>query len=366
MAVDIMELTQGRILPVVKTNIDYTPLVVAFLTGLFNAGTSGEIEKEVTRNFFRDVISDLAEQFSLQSLEKERENKNKLAKIFEGDYYSFGPGPRRPKILRPEPDDQNSRNIATLLCNCQELDLPTELGQICDKLATEVKSVEVDLFEVIYLPFLKHLSGMLQDNNLPQEISSLFQTVLATYILRFVEAEPKRPNHWARDGATDSSCAGSCADHGLLNAFLKDPKRKTERFSMAKKRRDHLYWSFRNMKGVTTETDTSRSPHTLVVTKTHELFNDAHKAWQDRCMIARNHIKDIGQDSKLSALLGDKKDAITLLAFENLSVMYPDALAQTQPLASSSSNGNRALAPTKKPRKTPSSVPASAEVIELD
>lgn len=337
-------------------------MVVAFLTGLFDAGTSGEIDKEVTRNIFRDVISSLAEQFSLKSLESSLESKR--AKTVERGRYPFGPGSRRPVPLKAEADDQNSRNIATLFSNCIELDLTTELGQICEKLTTEVKTADVELFEIIYLPFLKQLSARLPGNNSSAEILVLFQTILSTYILRYVKAEPKPPNHWARDPITHCTCA----DHGLLNTFLKDYQRKTERFSMAKKRREHLESDFKygGIKGMKTETDTSRSPHTLVATKTLEVYNDAHKAWQDRCMVARNHIKDIGGDSKLSALLGDKKNDITLLAFEILKAIYPDILVQTQPLGSSSSSGNRTLAPPKKPRKTPGSVPASAEVIELD
>lgn len=335
-------------------------MVVAFLTGLFNAGTSGEIDKEVTRNVFRDVISSLAEQFSLKSLESSLESKR--AKTVGRGRYLYGPPSRQPAPPIAEADDQNSRNIATLLCNCLELNLPGELGQICEKMTTEVKTADVELFEVIYLPFLKQLSGMLPVNNSSAELSTLFQIILSTYIIRYVKAEPQPPNHWSREPVEECSCA----DHALLTAFLRDATRKEGRFSMAKKRRDHINPRYMSSKGLKTDTDTSRSPHTLVVTKTLEVHNDAHQAWQYRCMIARNHIKAIGDDSKLSTLLGDKKDAITLLDFESLRVMYPDALAQIEPLGASSSGGNRTLALPKKPRKTGGSVPVSAEVIELD
>lgn len=62
------QLIIGRILPAVKKNIQNAPMVMAFLVGMFSAGENGGIDRNIALTIYKDVISDLTGNFSLQSL----------------------------------------------------------------------------------------------------------------------------------------------------------------------------------------------------------------------------------------------------------------------------------------------------------
>jgi hypothetical protein len=144
-------------LPAVKRNIDKATMVVAFLAGLSGPGKDVEVPDEVAKTIFRDVVADLADSsFSLYSLGAELAEMNQKAASPE---YFGAP------VSAPVPivDKESSRNIAALLHACQELELSTELDQINEKIVTETKTAQLDLFHGVYLPTLKLLVECLSE-----------------------------------------------------------------------------------------------------------------------------------------------------------------------------------------------------------
>ncbi|CAG8978430.1 hypothetical protein HYALB_00013248 [Hymenoscyphus albidus] len=332
-----------RILPAVKANIAHTPMVIAFLTRLLKDDPKANLPEQVTRNIFRDVISDLAENFSLGSLEQKRVKPNKGFV----SYYSMY---SRPEKIVVEVDSHNSENIAVLLCSCLDLGLLTELGQICRKIAAEAQTVNVDLFESVYIPFLKTLCVMLKDGSATPETQTLFQSVLSTYTHRWVKPEPEPPTNWIRPRV-----ACRCGDCLGLNRFLQSPNEEVGKFPMAEKRRFHMTNVLQSVGGYKLTTLTSGSPYTLEVTKTLFQYEEAHEAWLDRCNTAKEQVLTMGRNFR--ALLGDKFDAITLLKYWDLPALEP----QSQNLGLNASNSGGVPPPTRL-RK----VPSSAQVIVLD
>jgi hypothetical protein len=337
---------------VVKNNVNYTPMAMAFLTGLFDAGVSGEITESVTHTIFKDVISDLADQFSLQSLGQVSEVSKKwiTANSWESRLLS-----QAETVAAPDYD--NSKNIATLLCHCLSLGLQSELDQIITKLVWEVAKAPISLFEVIYLPFLKALIDMLQEKSLSAQGSPfqrLFQMTLGTYVIKYVQTEPVPPKDWTRP---PTGC--SCGDCQVLNAFLRAPDRQIGRFAVNKQRRAHLHQQI-NGTGMTHETERRGSPQTLVVTKNLAQHHAAHKAWAQRCNVARKQIQNLGVEA-LKEFLSEIYGPVMSLSANKLQPSVK-ALKSLSPLPPSTLNeqaSNRVL-PAITKRKVP------AQVIVLD
>ena len=84
-------------------------------------------------------------------------------------------------------------------------------------------------------------------------------------LARRIAAPPRPPPDWARAGVT--SC--DCVDCAMLDAFLRDPRRKRERFPLRKDRRQHLHRIIDHERlDATHQTERRGSPHTLVCQKT--------------------------------------------------------------------------------------------------
>jgi hypothetical protein len=343
-----MKLIWGRILPVVKRNVNHTPMAIAFLTRLFDAAVSGEITESVAHTIFKDIISDLADQFSLQSLDQASGPSKRLMTGSSWEPHHFSQ-----TGTTAVPDYDNSKNIATLLCHCLSLRLKTELDQIITKLAREVVTTPVRLFEVIYLPFLKVLIDLLQEKSLSTQGSlfqRLFQMTLCTYVIRYVQPEPVPPKDWTRPSV---SC--SCSDCQVLNAFLRAPDQKVGRFAVNKQRRAHLHQRIDGT-GLTHETERRGSPQTLVVTKNLAQHHAAHKAWAQRCNVARGHIQNIGPEALKEFLLEIYGPVMSLSADKLLpAVKALQSSNPLPPLTSGENASNRILPPVTK-RKVPSNV----------
>jgi hypothetical protein len=78
---------------------------------------------------------------------------------------------------------------------------------------------------------------------------------------------------------------------------------------MSEKRRHHLESQVRGKAGFTYTTHTSGNPHTLIITKTQAVYEDAHKKWVERCKTAIVKIRSFNAEL-LRDLLDDKFDMI--------------------------------------------------------
>lgn len=346
-----------RILPAVKRNSNQTTMVVAFLTGLSDPDLAGDIPEDVGRTIFHDVIADLADTFSLYPLGAELAESNKKLATPK---YMLGSGPTAPTLII---DHRNSTNIATLLHRCHQLNLTTELTQITSKLVTESKTAHLDLFQGIYLPFLKHLLPLLPPKNHIDENSSpfrlLFQGILSQYIIRYVQASPPAPTDWKQ---ATVNC--NCQDCHSLNRFLANPNEKIGRFAVNKKRRAHLHNMLGNT-GCTHETERRGSPQTLVVTKTRAAYQAKHKAWVVRCGVAKKHFGEFGAEGGgLREVLGGMYDTVMKLDVGLLETdMQSERGAAAGALKANVGAVNRVLEPPTR-RKVPFKVPADVIVID--
>lgn len=340
----------SRILPVIKRNVDVTPMAVSFIIGIFDSGADGTIPQETAQAVLRDIVADLADGFSLNLLEKSLTNEAKKTTS------SFGPFSTTPASQKPIIDTENSKNIAILLCHCQELGLRSELEQIVFKISGQSRTSRMELYEGIFLPFLKILKTMIIEKHIEVKGSpfqTLFQQVLTSYINRFVEAQPQPPKDWARDGV---SCG--CRDCSTLNKFLLDPRQQVGRFPMSQKRRDHLERTTKSKHpGFKLGTDYRGSPHTLIVTKTNNCYQESLKAWNARRVVARKHLDDIGE-SVLKVFLGNIHGQImsmSMSAMEGPPIANLNSADQEPALMSSRNASNRVLPPITK-RKVPQEV----------
>jgi hypothetical protein len=105
-------------------------MAVSFVTKLFEAEANGEVPEDVADTVYRDVVSDLADSFSRRSLGTTLAAKQKEA-------ISRARG--RSNDLEPIIDHENSKNIATLLCQCHLLELTRELDKIVEKIFAEAR-----------------------------------------------------------------------------------------------------------------------------------------------------------------------------------------------------------------------------------
>lgn len=346
---NIRKLTQERILPVVKRYVNHTPMAMAFLRGLFDASGTRKVTENVVNTIFKDVISDLIDQFSLWSLDRRPGKSNK--RLIPGSRWESRNLDRTKTAILPDHD--SSQNIASLLCHCLSLGLENELEQIITKLAGETINAPIDLFEIIYIPFLKVLINKLHERNLStpnSPFTRLFQMILTAYIVRYVEPEPASPKDWTR-----STVSCGCNDCERLDAFLRAPDNPLEKFAFGKKRREHLQGRL-DRSSVTLQTEKRGSQYVLVVKKNRAEYLAAHKAWTGRYNIAKKHIEDLGTETLRDLLLDIYNPVMSLSAISLLPAMnaWKDS-SPLPPLMSNENASDRILPPITR-RKVPAKV----------
>ena len=333
-------------------------MAFTFLVEIYAAIGAGEITHQVVHAIFKDVVTDMAPHFTLQSIGKEAAGEVSNKRI-AGSFGYYRP-PQTPEPSAAE-DHETSRRIADFLCIFPSLGLGPELEQVTSRLANEAARIHINIFQAIYLPLLKRLTKAIEDRNISIEGSPfqrLYQQLLCTYIVRFVKEEPVTPKNWTRPTV---SC--SCNDCRDLSAFLSDPLKDCGRFTMAQKRRQHLEHQIKYglcHPDIKTDTDKKGSTHTLVVTKTKAQYNKDHKDWAQRCAIASKHLQGVGKNL-LRPYLSETYEAVMSLSSNNVRPFLETLQGGTQlpVLTENESASNRILPPITK-RKIP------AEVIVLD
>lgn len=214
---------------------------------------------------------------------------------------------RAPPKPRKAPFDPKA--MGELLQDCISENLETEAKTILENVVSEAERINTSDFHTMLLPFLKEVVLVLQAQGIPltdNRFQSLHQSVINSYIKRYVGMEPAPPPNWTR---LPAGCG--CADCARLDQFLVSPTEPVGRFPMAEKRRKHLHYQLESQGGdYTQDTERTRSPYTLVVTRTNKSYNEALYKWQSRREEARSDIMAIG-DENLGALLGDRYAELT-------------------------------------------------------
>jgi hypothetical protein len=149
----------------------------------------------------------------------------------------------------------------------------------------------------------------------------------------------------------------------MLNLFLLDPSRSIEKFKFAQwSKTRHQQVLQKSLSEVKSEIDRTVSPQVLVVTKELTKYPKDHKAWEERCEVARKHFQDLGL-SNLKVILGSMYDPITTLSPHHIAALKASnetLFDSLPPLGESGQACNQNLPPISK-RRLP-----SGEVIVID
>ncbi|KAF2140233.1 uncharacterized protein K452DRAFT_319763 [Aplosporella prunicola CBS 121167] len=161
----------------------------------------------------------------------------------------------------------------------------------------------------MFVPFLPALVPVMEKHGISVKdnatYQSMYQTIIRSILVRYVDNEPKRPDNWARP---PSSC--SCKDCKIhMNHFLASPRAQVGHFSFAEQRRSHLRYSLRDIE-YKFETVKYGVPHTLVVTKEENMWRQDHKPWEMRNKEFDKAMEALGKVISLEAVLGDQFEAI--------------------------------------------------------
>ena len=323
-------------------------MALSFLVGIFDAGQAGNIPKDVSQTIFKDILSDVAETFSFHSL-------STLTKVKRARVVPSGRSSRHFSVVPSHTDTvldldkATSRDFALLVCNCLSLGLESSLEEMVTPLTKEAATIDVDLFEPVYLPALKVIGTMLQSKKLSVQgspVGRLFQSLLTTYIARYVGAEPVPPSDWQR---TRVACV--CSDCSQLNAFLVDPIESVWRFAANQTRRTHLQKSLKELgNGTTVDTERGGSPLTLVVIKTQSQHLAVHTAWTARCDVAKKQLQRLDQKF-LQECLAEEYENIMFVKMDAIVPAY-DALVASIEVPAETDSSNRVPSPISK-RKVP-------------
>ena len=184
------------------------------------------MHEETTSTIFRELLDSMIATFTLRH-EPEPETKPAIP-----TYYQH----KTTEVWLPPIDGQD---IAELLSLCLRLKLTTQMDGLLESIVSEAERVDIRGYQSMLLPFLKQTKQVLKDHNIPLTHNSfrhLYQSVLSSYIRRYIGQKPERGINWTRPNV---GCrCGDCTD---LNRFLSSPSLAVGRFPLAKKRRQHLH-----------------------------------------------------------------------------------------------------------------------------
>lgn len=168
----------------------------------------------------------------------------------------------------------------------------------------------LDLDSEVTVPFIQNFlqKSREHDTGPPTAIIQAFVEVLLQGMTIPVQKKwPVKPIGWAR---TLRGCG--CRDCQLLDIFLADAHRMTERFRFPETRRKHLEHRLGYMHFYI-ETDRSHgSPHTLIVTKTDREYQEQLDRWNRSRSELTSRLKTLEND-QMKELLGDKYASLLLL-----------------------------------------------------
>ena len=201
--------------------------------------------------------------------------------------------------------------IAHLIGCCLVSGLKDEENHLLNKIASEASSADDRTLNVIFMPFLRTLRQIMEQNSVPfttQVYQNLFQYVIALFIIGYVKKEPPRP---ANQTCPKAGCGAGrqCQDCWDLDDFLRHPSKKCWDITTTGHRRDHVERRVLGSQSPYFRCETVKNrhaPHTLKVIKTlSEAWEASHSAWLSRCTQAQDMLAAIGHEA-LKQLLVDK------------------------------------------------------------
>lgn len=176
-------------------------------------------------------------------------------------------------LCGPPTHSQQITSFATLVSESLELGLVHQVDRLTETSCGRIQATDVDwglMSKESAAAMLQALAFSLQDHKAPPTASAgtFFEVILRNCLLFKPLPYPKRP-----PGRTHRRRGCGCGDCDALDTFLVSAEQASARFSMGEPRRKHL--DSRLVDNLfQRETDKSRVPHTLVVTKLGKEFSE--------------------------------------------------------------------------------------------
>ena len=288
-----MGLTLFSILPEVKKQLSQAPFIIELLNRLAFADQQKRLRHEIVQNGFKDILFNFAQEFSLSK----SITLTKKARPSSGGCSIYGLGNRNQKNdLELEPTHTVSAyELAQLIGHCLTVGDSESEEKILSTIQGEVETFERVSLGLLMLPFLLTLTHVLRSHGVwvsNPRYREFYTKIVGICVDRCVENRPSAPSDWKR---RQVSC--TCYDCQWLNAFLEDPRAKTNSFCAAEKRRKHLESQLYSRGAITTVDRSHGTPYTLIITKNDGDYQTDLRDWERNREAAASNIESLGFDN---------------------------------------------------------------------
>lgn len=285
-----------RLLPLLSAPATPREFVVTFLDLLYK-GKAGKYYESLLSGAYSRILQSGPSKLTV------------LFKDFEpSNYFSrpgYGPDGITPSGYRLQ--------FLTLIGNALHLGLQDDLLSFLESasltLASDNIQVPMNLelgkingFVDAFITKIRHHFG-----STPQPaVASFVSSLLSQPYHVFFRSKPIQTENWSQEPL---GC-GECQDCVDLDKFLRNPTERTKRFQMAQERRKHLDYKLDD-RFFKKSTDKSKSPHTLIVTKTRAQYQHDSAKWAQTLCKWKDQLKSL-QNEYMQTLLGDQYQQFVL------------------------------------------------------
>ena len=177
------------------------------------------------------------------------------------------------------------------------------------QMETQASELSTEHVGQYLLEFLIAVTALVDTSS--SEVQHAVQSLLATYIQRFVRHKPVEPRDWARpEEQIECSIETDCSTCAAFNTFLRDPHLESYQIPIGGWHR--TYWVHSNFDWCSMRSQTATH---WDIAKTLKHHQQKYADWMNRCSKAREGLVKI---SDIKRLLGDKyeemMEAITVQA----------------------------------------------------
>lgn len=251
--------------------------------------------KDLTARLFPLVLDVAASQFKLQKYSSAAKDSSSRS-----DYpYSSWPSCY-------DKEEKGRRDASVVVSLYQQLfhSDRNKASELLSQLQSQTESLPYDELDRLIVPLLEQMMYIV--DLCPLDACRFYQSMMATYITRVVQEEPKKPSDWSRPDERGKCYRFNCPDCPSLHEFLIDPGRESGSFTLPK---DPWHLTSMVPQQCTESTDKSQEPPVLIVTKTLKGWEENHSKWQKRASKARETFNRFPQ-KELKQCLAEKYDAI--------------------------------------------------------
>lgn len=299
----------------VRQHVKSTTFVLNFLNHLALGASELNIPRAAVRLCFQVLLPEITPRLLLLGTKRKDSMRNRSLRLASA-----------PKLDHLSAQYATPEQIAEVMVNCLEFSINSGLDTLVKQLLDEESTSKgSNLFENVYLPFLKHLLSLIKElqtwKNKTRRVSrevpdyqqspgikKLFEKLAKRHLRRLNAPNPPlppNPTNWVKDkmGCKEDTCR----DCKRLDRFLPDPLRRHEQFKASAARRKHIEHQVRGITSTsdshnpTTESNSKTEfrfkllqdpyPGILIVEKTHKDWESQIFAWSQKCEAAMEQIE---------------------------------------------------------------------------